>query len=74
MNKKSGESARREATELDNLDREEKALKELYADPQYEEQKAFWPEAKAHFNYFDVFERIIDERTARQKAQSLYVA
>ena len=52
----------------------EAALKELHDDPQYEEQKTFWPRAEAHFNYFDVFEKIIDERTARQKAQSQYVS
>ena len=61
---KNGESLLKEAPAEEN--REKTALKELYDDPRYEEQKAFWPKSEPHFKHHsDLFLRIIEEREAR---------
>jgi len=49
------------------LTQEDEALKELEADSDYEEQKRFWPKDAAHFEFYDLFELMISERTKRKK-------
>jgi len=40
----------------------QEAVAELKDDAVYQEQKVNWPKNKAHFNYDDVFMKLLDER------------
>lgn len=47
-------------------------MKILRNDPEYEDQKKIWPKDKAHFDYENLFYRIIEEREKRIKMRKKY--